>query len=729
MRKIFTLSTMLLALGAQAQIIADEYQTYDEHNRDLYRHVISYNAAKERASETVYRKHKSETGEWQTEELVTRGVYTYEYDSKGRMTMKQLKYENDEYLDSYRIYITYNDNETIYTKYELSEDNDLDFWHAWGTYTDGKQSFTTVAESEYRHDEDFYMRYDHDGNIIERGYVIDEGTSAPVVYRPRKKYKWNGTEEQELSYYDGATNHTYFHYDDKARLVECYRIYDGYRGMSGRILYTYDNLGRVTKQEVFNLEWDEDDEEMVDVIPSHKENQVLGDKELSWDIDREYHWQLESVEEFTYATDEVYGMTSSWYNGFGFCGPVSLYKYTEYDDEGEIEEYDSGVVTFNRDSNGKLLSVTYDMGDSFSPTVIVDDKGHIVKTAVNDEYWENWNEQGEWVDEPIYAGYSKEEMNYTWEGDNLVKVENSYEYFNKMWMEQPESSYESYTLTYADGSVTMQDPYESSTLETGNGRIKVTRKSSYDTEYAVAEKQTETVRFALRRPYEETIGLGLDSVKVLSRKGRVVHVSTNRDSYNSDAEYLVANDIEQGYMLMPNIAPDDYFHIVKEGDVAYCYDIADRITYVVKGELLIKEYVYNEEYELSPIEPGDRNNSMRAGAFNSNPSGSCYIREYIYDDKGNLMGIKVSEQDKNGNVSEDYKLTYTYDPATGIRSISTAQGFSLNGRTLGTRDNVRFSIYDLNGRPIASSVDTFTFDAPGTYIMKSGNKSVKVNVK
>lgn len=707
MKKYYTLFTVLLtATCAGAQNITDEYQTYDDNRECIYRHVVNYNAAKERASETVFKKEKLGEGSWSNEKQVDRGVYTYEYDRQGRLTMKQLKYENDE-LDSYRIYVTYTPDETIYKHYSLTE-WDTRFKSIWGVYVSGEQSLASTNDRD-SYDRN-YVRYDRQGNVVERGSIYKEDDEIELF--PERIYKWSDLEETIDQRIDGnkETKRKYFRYDENTKLIEYWEITLRHEDDGYRVVYAYDDLGRIVSRTKYRIDWNDDENDIVDT-------EIQGNhaprKESSYtpeDFDEsKYSWVLEEREEYAYATDEVYSLTSGWYNEFGYCGPIAECKHCEYDEYDEVTETS---LLFHRDANGKLLSAEMKSNDPYmtQPVISVDENGHIT-SVVLDHNWYDELEDGSIKD----YGHEHTETIYTWEGENLVRVDYNEEYKNP-W---DEGSYtDSYTYAYGNGKIEMHDQYSTKTLEKDGNRIKLTETGSYYKYYVIAERQTEDVRFVLARPFEETRELGLDSIKVLSRKGRVVHASSYR--WNDDEMYLIAGDTEGGYMLCPNMSADEYFHIVKEGNVAYCYDIEDRLCYVIDGERLMKEIDYADE--VSNVVVGSK-------APGIDPSSSCTIREYIYDANGNLVGIKVSKQDSNGNVSEEYALSYTYDAASGIESISTASGFELNGRTLGTSSDMSFTICDLNGRTIATDVNSFTFTQSGVYVMKTGSKSVKIYVK
>lgn len=716
MRKIFTLTTMLLALGAQAQVIVDEYNTYDEDNHDLYRYVVSYNANKERASETVYRKHKEYDGTWSKEERIDRGIYSYEYDSKGRMTRKEVKYENEEYLDSYYVEITYGPNETIYKQYE-----DDRLCKMWGTFPTGEQSLATMSEYDDR--PDFYARYNKAGFITERGRY----DKYEDEYTPFAIYDESGLEMKKRS----NSRNKYYRYNADGKVVEYIELdYDDFRQ-----LVTYDNLGRILKIETYELSDDNEWAEPVDPLPDnhaapHREYQKPLDEDIS-NLD----WVLEEVTEYTYANDEVYDVTSGWYNEFGFCGPVTTMSNKEYED-GELEEAVS--ITFTRNAAGKITSVDYNVvGSDLKPEFTIDSNGHITGTKMREEYdYEEpiWTPDGEFTGEfRNVHGFYEQLVEYTWSGDNLMKVVETSSYFNSDIPNKTESRTETRTYAYGTNLVTCTDTdnYGYSniySIDTSDGRIKQVYKDSWgDEKYFIIDKQKENVKFQLRRPFTETPALGLDSIKVISQAGRVLHVGGTE---YSEEDCINAANFVQGYPFRSNCSVKDYFHVKKDNGQFYCYDYKDRITYIVKGNLLMKEYDYDVEELVSREDNYIGGGGTRAQALSTTPTEACYIREYQYDANGNLIAVIASERDKDGKITQDYKLTYTYDPeSVGIQSISTNRGFRLNGRNLGANDGVTFSLYDLNGRPVATSVNDFTFDVPGTYIMKTGNKAVKINVK
>lgn len=705
---------LLFAVCAKAQVVTNEYNTYDEDKKCLYRHVVNYNAAKERASETIYMKQKNDDGTWSTEKMVDRGVYTYEYDAMGRLAMKQLRYEKDE-LESYRIYVTYNDGETIYKQYTIDEDNNTRFERIWGAYADGNQSLATISRVD--HHADCYLRYDHDGNVIERGRFYGEDGDDDFML-PRYRYDGFGL-ESTVTRIDGDWGETkYYRYNDKAMLVEYAEIEDG-DDDGEREVYTYDDLGRILTSTRYSLTSNNDgDNETQPLYAKHFAGNRLDDI-----IGDSYTWTVREKYEFTYANDEVYGLTNSWYNGFGFCGPVASYKYADYDYDGD--EREKGTMTFTRDASGKLLAIDVDADEDTQTKVTVDDKGHITKVDSYSEWYREYDDNGNELPEPVLDGYSSSTISYTWDGENLIKVDFNEEYYNS-WLEQPEHYSNSYSYTYGDGMIQMKDPYNTTTLEDDGTRVRITYHGSYDNDYVVVEKQTEDVKFAFTNPFVETKELALDSIKVVSRKGRVVQASTQSDDY--DEVFLTASDNSNGYRVRTNIDANDYYHVKMYSGKAYCYDIKDNLRFVVEGEKLLKEYIYTDEVYSVVVGGGDSPRGARK-VLGTTPEGACTIREYHYDNHGNLIGVTTSEQDENGNITVDYAIEYVYDEASGIDGVNVAQGFVLNGRSLGIDGNQHFSLYDINGRTIATAVTTYTFNASGIYLMKIGGKTVKIQVK
>lgn len=246
--------------------------------------------------------------------------------------------------------------------------------------------------------------------------------------------------------------------------------------------------------------------------------------------------------------------------------------------------------------------------------------------------------------------------------------------------------------------------------------------SCLDNNYVVVEKQTEDVKFAFTNPFVETKELALDSIKVVSRKGRVVQASTQNNKY--DEIFLTACSSD-GYRVRSNIDIDDYYHVKMYSGKAYCYDIRDNLRFVVEGEKLLKEYIYTDELSSVVVGGGDSPRGARK-VLGTTPEGACTIREYHYDNYGNLIGVTTSEQDGNGNITVDYAIEYVYDETSDIKGVNVTQGFVLNGRSLGIDGNQRFSLYDINGRTIATAVTTYTFNASGIYLMKIGGKTVKI---
>ena len=146
---------------------------------------------------------------------------------------------------------------------------------------------------------------------------------------------------------------------------------------------------------------------------------------------------------------------------------------------------------------------------------------------------------------------------------------------------------------------------------------------------------------------------------------------------------------------------------------------------------LTKEYKYYDvSYDAGGTQSPDENQpAMLAAAI---PAGQPYDEiTYVYDNDGRLTGKTVVEVDEDGTRTEEIKLEYVYNEASGVISVeaSAQVGVTLNGRCIGLTDNSAFSVCTIGGQVLAAGVTQYTFAEPGIYVVTSGNVKTKVLVK
>lgn len=266
MKKLYTLLLLMctITLWAAAQerkpLIEDFSVLVEEQGKTyLYHYVMAYTSDGWRSSENIYRSLKSGKTFLQ-EELYDVGKYTYEFDTQGRVKVKNVSYEKGN-LQSYRIIADYSASPVSYTKY----DGDLSKIASWTCHDNGALASYTfhVDDPETGGRAGTTVYYGENGELLSdaTAYTLNEGTVE----------------------FDGGIK-VHYKYDGKfGRLLE-YSLTGSDYDMS--IVLEYDDLGRVVKA----YQTDEDEK-----ITATME----------------------------YFNNEVYGVGNSWRDVFGMDGPLT----------------------------------------------------------------------------------------------------------------------------------------------------------------------------------------------------------------------------------------------------------------------------------------------------------------------------------------------------------------------------------------------------------------------
>lgn len=431
-------------------------------------------------------------------------------------------------------------------------------------------------------------------------------------------------------------------------------------------------------------------------------------------------WRLEYNETYTYFNDEVYGIGNPWHDVFGFDGPLTNRHLVD-------DDYEEGTpwvedLTFNRDANGKLLSVVFtrpeEEGIVEKNTFDVDADGHITR-----EYYLS-NEENSYIDETT--------TDYNWQGDLLTSSKETYTYKGGSY----ENTYvRDYVYSYGDGVFNYKrtstdtngdnNSVVTGTVSKTNKGFKIVEKHDNFEDRFIQEVQTEDVSFIRPNLVCDYKEFSTDSTIVVSVKNRVVaYTSYSYGNHNTgsgfkDISFSLA-DIETYF----NTYDDTYFSVSHEDDKTICSNMKGLPVFILQGDRLLKEYIYEDVYYSNEADTRAAKSS----------TGQAYIYkeiEYRYDEYGRVNGQTVTSYDKDGKKVDGTTVEVTYNPSSGIETVnaSTENGISLNGRTLGI-SNGSFSVYSVDGTMLGSDAQIFQFQKGGTYIVKAASgKTIKINVK
>ena len=309
--------TMSLCATAQERkpLIEDYSVLVEEQGKTyLYHYVMAYTSDGWRSSENIYRSLKSGKTFLQ-EELYDVGKYTYEFDTQGRVKVKDVKYEKGN-MQSYRIIADYSASPVSYTKY----DGDLSKIASWTCHDNGALASYTfyVDDAETGGRAGTTVYYGENGELLSdaTAYTLNEGTKE-FDGGIKVRYKYDGKFGRLMEYFLTGSDYDY------------------------NIVLEYDGLGRVVKA------YQTDEDESITAT-------------------------------MEYFNNEVYGVGNSWRDVFGLDGPLtkitvkdgeSTYmNYTfERDSDGKLlslkggwEEWDSTEWTVK---NGHIVGLKYSNED------------------------------------------------------------------------------------------------------------------------------------------------------------------------------------------------------------------------------------------------------------------------------------------------------------------------------------------------------------------------------
>lgn len=683
-------------------------ETTDVRGDNQYRYVFAYDKNLERSSETIYKKH-FENGRWGDEEFCNKGIYTYEYDTKGRIVSKTVKYENqnDYEFESYNISVSYDNPEyTVYTRCLIGSNGDYSKEAEWSFYKNGQMRHYDNTDQVYS-SYGYSITYDENGSCIAykhgykgkelRGTLNDstitrsegyDGSLSPVSI---ENYTYNPDNGKLTGYMQWGTSCEAFKYE-----------------------YVYDSFGRISAIRKY---YDNDDEDAGVDVPTQTTVAAASSSEQM----KEPEWRLEYSETFTYFNDEVYGIGNPWHDVFGFDGPLTNQHLV--DDDYKEEQPWVEDLTLNRDASGKLLSVVStkpeDDGDFFEKnTIDVDADGHITREYV-------YRREGSYEETTT--------VDFLWENGMLV---NSKETNKDIGNDYGYTHYNrDCTYAYGDGifcykckqifSGGNQSEDNGTIIERNKGYMLVENEGSDEETRFIQELQTEDVRFTrpnLIRDYE---GFTTDSTIVASVKDRVVvfgkmhWASTNYEW--SNVEWSIG-DVDAYF----NTNEDTYFFISHDGDQTVCSNYKGQPRFILKAGKLLKEIVYED---VAYDNVGGSTNGAKRVAI---PTGQPYKEiTYVYDDNGLVVGQTVTTVDEHGTTTDEVIVEVKYDPTSGINNMTVSTGgkLSISGRTVGLTDGQTFSVFTLDGTRLAANVLSFKFPKAGIYMIGVNGKAVKMNIR
>lgn len=746
MKHFSTLLLAMFAIGASAQsggtgALLDETYQFTDGGDGLFRYVFAYDSNKQRSSETIYYKERN-AGVWGSESLYEVGNYSYQFDSKGRLKVKEVKYSlGKPEFQTYRIMVDYNDTAaaceavSTFKRYTLADDNNYQLEEQWSLYANGQLAshslFNSYDAVSHRYDENgtinAILSYDFSGDRLVTK-VTKSGTlndSTIVHYKDgmpswTERYRYDGKTGRPLEYTTWGKTVDAFHnvwkYDAQGRIVldEHYvdsaddevdfptvAAFSGKRSKAARLPFM--STGR--SEAAANAR-------KADAAPRRNRTEsALTEPE----------WKLDERITYKYYNDEVYPVSNSWRSVMYMEGPLSECAFLEKGDETE-PDYEERIV-FTRDASGKLTAVNHTYSketDSENSSVyVVDAAGHVTRRT-----YTNKETSGDRTDTYV------EDNQYVWDSDRCVSMVETNGYTTG---QQTKTSHV-YTYDTAANKFTdeLRITHENGTDEPStvtytvqqNGTsVEATNKeSAYCNSRYIREVQQEDVSFIAPNMLKDFDGAYPEPRTVISVKGRVVTTATGpRGKYYGYVEVPALNDADNQYLTL---APGQYFSVKRVGNQLVCSDIDGFPVYVVEGNLLKKEYIYLDN--TSSVTP----QTCVAPVAKAADGVECTEVEYFYSQYGLLVGQTLTDISADGKRTENISIEYKYDEATGIGTYeATTAKMQLSGRSLGLTDGTTFSVYTLDGTQLAANVADYTFASSGVYIVKVGGKSVKLTVK
>ena len=746
MKHFSTLLLAMFAIGASAQsggtgALLDETYQFTDGGDGLFRYVFAYDSNKQRSSETIYYKERN-AGVWGSESLYEVGNYSYQFDSKGRLKVKEVKYSlGKPQFQTYRIMVDYNDTAaageavSTFKRYTLADNNNYQLEEQWSLYANGQLAshslFNSYDAVSHRYDENgtinAILSYDFSGDRLVTK-VTKSGTlnDSTIVHYEDGMPSWT-----ERYRYDGKTGRP-LEYTTWGKTVDAFHN-----------VWEYDAQGRIVLDEHYIDSADDDVDYPTGAALSGKRRKgarmpflSTGRSEAAADARKadaaprrnrtesamtEPEWKLDERITYKYFNDEVYPVSNSWRSVMNMEGPLSECVFLEKGDETE-PDYEERIVC-TRDASGKLTAVNHTYSKETdreqSSVYVVDAAGHVTnRTYTKKQIWGDITE--------TYV----EDYQYVWDSDCCVSMVETYGILSGLQYRT------SHVYTYDTAANKFTDELSISN-ETGTGTpftytvtyvmqqngsdIEAYQLDDNKTRY-IREVQQEDVSFIAPNMLKDFDGAYPEPRTVISVKGRVVTTATGpRGKYYGYVEVPALNDADNQYLTL---APGQYFSVKRVGNQLVCSDIDGFPVYVVEGNLLKKEYIYLDN--TSSVTP----QTSVAPVAKAADGVECTEVEYIYSQYGLLVGQILTDISADGKRTENISIEYKYDEATGIGTYeATTAKMQLSGRSLGLTDGTTFSVYTLDGTQLAANVADYTFASSGVYIVKVGGKSVKLTVR
>lgn len=746
MKHFSTLLLAMFAIGASAQsggtgALLDETYQFTDGGDGLFRYVFAYDSNKQRSSETIYYKERN-AGVWGSESLYEVGNYSYQFDSKGRLKVKEVKYSlGKPEFQTYRIMVDYNDTAaageavSTFKRYTLADENNYQLEEQWSLYANGQLAshslFNSYDAVSHRYDENgtinAILSYDFSGDKLVTK-VTKSGTlnDSTIVHYKDGMPSWT-----ERYRYDGKTGRP-LEYTTWGKTVDAFHN-----------VWKYDAQGRIVLDEHYIDSADDDVDFPTAAALSGKRSKgarlpfmSTGRSEAAVDARKadaaprrnrtestltEPEWKLDERITYKYYNDEVYPVSNSWRSVMYMEGPLSECVFLEKGDETE-PDYEERIVC-TRDASGKLTAVNHTYSKETdreqSSVYVVDAAGHVTnRTYTKKQIWGDITE--------TYV----EDYQYVWDSDCCVSMVETYGILSGLQYRT------SHVYTYDTAANKFTDELSISN-ETGTGTpftytvtyvmqqngsdIEAYQLDDNKTRY-IREVQQEDVSFIAPNMLKDFDGAYPEPRTVISVKGRVVTTAKGpRGKYYGYVEVPALNDADNQYLTL---APGQYFSVKRVGNQLVCSDIDGFPVYVVEGNFLKKEYIYLDN--TSSVTP----QTSVAPVAKAADGVECTEVEYIYSQYGLLVGQILTDISADGKRTENISIEYKYDEATGIGTYeATTAKMQLSGRSLGLTDGTTFSVYTLDGTQLAANVADYTFASSGVYIVKVGGKSVKLTVK
>lgn len=746
MKHFSTLLLAMFAIGASAQsggtgALLDETYQFTDDGDGLFRYVFAYDSNKQRSSETIYYKERN-AGVWGSESLYEVGNYSYQFDSKDRLKVKEVKYSlGKPQFQTYRIMVDYNDTAAAgeavgtFKRYTLADDNNYQLEEQWSLYANGQLAshslFNSYDAVSHRYDENgtinAILSYDFsDDKLVTK--VTKSGTlnDSTIVHYKDGMPSWT-----ERYRYDGKTGRP-LEYTTWGKTVDAFHN-----------VWEYDAQGRIVLDEHYIDSADDDVDYPTVAALSGKRSKgarlpfmSTGRSEAAVDARKadaaprrnrtestltEPEWKLDECITYKYYNDEVYPVSNSWRSVMYMEGPLSECVFLEKGDETE-PDYEERIVC-TRDASGKLTAVNHTYSKETdreqSSVYVVDAAGHVTRRTYTNK--ETCGDRTE-----TYV----EDNQYVWDSDRCVSmVETNGILSGLQYKTSHVYTYDTAANKFTDElSITHENGTDEPstvtyTVQQNGTSVEATNKeSAYCNSRYIREVQQEDVSFIAPNMLKDFDGAYPEPRTVISVKGRVVTTATGpRGKYYGYVEVPALNDADNQYLTL---APGQYFRVKRVGNQLVCSDIDGFPVYVVEGNLLKKEYIYLDN--TSSVTP----QTSVAPVAKATDGVECTEVEYIYSQYGLLVGQILTDISADGKRTENISIEYKYDEATGIGTYeATTAKMQLSGRSLGLTDGTTFSVYTLDGKQLAANVADYTFASSGVYIVKVGGKSVKLTVK